>query len=322
MWKRYIPAVFVLLAFLASEADAQGRLWIVLETDPPSTYQPRATSTSPTLLSTSDADRVAALPAHWQLLLNRRSAGVVGYSLSYDGRFEPAQIELGDNFYLDVNGSTFTFTIPLDPGVTGVEDEIELDWAFYERRLQNDNTIRVGRVQIPFNVPDNFVITGPPNTTPTYGDDDPSYIDNYVPPFYTGFNSNFYPYSSMNGPYTVPNLNWSINPSFNWNQSQYTPGHDWSITFGMWDEPSLPGVDPPGFGGQPPARYQANPAWYSNTPAAQNTAPAQQGTALPPDFVIDFNLNLETALVDIATTKVWAYRDGNGNILDPNGNAL
>lgn len=33
-----------------------------------------------------------------------------------------------------------------------VEDEIELDWAFYERRLGDNTSVKVGRVQIPFGI--------------------------------------------------------------------------------------------------------------------------------------------------------------------------
>ena len=33
--------------------------------------------------------------------------------------------------------------------IESVEDEIELDWAFYERRLGDNTSVKVGRVQIP-----------------------------------------------------------------------------------------------------------------------------------------------------------------------------
>ena len=36
--------------------------------------------------------------------------------------------------------------------INEIEDEIELDWAFYERRLGDDTTVKVGRVQIPFGI--------------------------------------------------------------------------------------------------------------------------------------------------------------------------
>ena len=36
--------------------------------------------------------------------------------------------------------------------IQDVEDEIELDWAFYERRLTDHTSLKVGRVQIPFGI--------------------------------------------------------------------------------------------------------------------------------------------------------------------------
>ncbi|MEM6796520.1 MAG: hypothetical protein AAF725_21285, partial [Acidobacteriota bacterium] len=33
-----------------------------------------------------------------------------------------------------------------------IEDEIELDWAFYERRLADDTALKVGRIQIPLGI--------------------------------------------------------------------------------------------------------------------------------------------------------------------------
>ncbi len=39
-----------------------------------------------------------------------------------------------------------------DSPIEEVEDEIELDWAFYERRIGDDTSIKIGRVQIPFGI--------------------------------------------------------------------------------------------------------------------------------------------------------------------------
>lgn len=43
-----------------------------------------------------------------------------------------------------------------DSPVDGVEDEIELDWAFYERRLWDHTSVKVGRVQLPFGIFNEF----------------------------------------------------------------------------------------------------------------------------------------------------------------------
>ena len=39
-----------------------------------------------------------------------------------------------------------------DSPISNVEDEVELDWAFYERRLGDDTAVKLGRVQIPFGI--------------------------------------------------------------------------------------------------------------------------------------------------------------------------
>lgn len=39
-----------------------------------------------------------------------------------------------------------------DSPIELVEDEIELDWAFYERKLTNNTSIKVGRIQIPLGI--------------------------------------------------------------------------------------------------------------------------------------------------------------------------
>lgn len=36
--------------------------------------------------------------------------------------------------------------------ITDLEDEIELDWAFYERKISDDTSLKVGRVQIPLGI--------------------------------------------------------------------------------------------------------------------------------------------------------------------------
>lgn len=39
-----------------------------------------------------------------------------------------------------------------DSPITAAEDDIELDWAFYERRLTDNTSVKVGRVQIPYGI--------------------------------------------------------------------------------------------------------------------------------------------------------------------------
>ncbi len=39
-----------------------------------------------------------------------------------------------------------------DSFITELEDEVELDWGFYERRIGSDTSVKVGRVQIPMGI--------------------------------------------------------------------------------------------------------------------------------------------------------------------------
>ena len=39
-----------------------------------------------------------------------------------------------------------------DSYITELEDEVELDWGFYERRIGSDTSIKIGRVQIPLGI--------------------------------------------------------------------------------------------------------------------------------------------------------------------------
>lgn len=39
-----------------------------------------------------------------------------------------------------------------DSFITDLEDEVELDWGFYERRIGSDTSVKVGRVQIPMGI--------------------------------------------------------------------------------------------------------------------------------------------------------------------------
>lgn len=39
-----------------------------------------------------------------------------------------------------------------DSPITEIEDEVELDWAFYERRLADQTSLKIGRVQIPYGI--------------------------------------------------------------------------------------------------------------------------------------------------------------------------
>jgi len=43
-----------------------------------------------------------------------------------------------------------------DSPIDDIEDEVELDWAFYERRITDHTSIKVGRVQIPFGIFNEF----------------------------------------------------------------------------------------------------------------------------------------------------------------------
>lgn len=52
-----------------------------------------------------------------------------------------------DIFVLQLSSRTLGFS-----QIQDFEDEIELDWAFYERRLTPDTSLKIGRVQIPFGI--------------------------------------------------------------------------------------------------------------------------------------------------------------------------
>lgn len=43
-----------------------------------------------------------------------------------------------------------------DSPISDSEDEVELDWAFYERRIRDHTSVKVGRVQIPFGIFNEF----------------------------------------------------------------------------------------------------------------------------------------------------------------------
>ena len=43
-----------------------------------------------------------------------------------------------------------------DSLTSDIEDEVELDWAFYERRIKDHTSIKVGRVQIPYGIFNEF----------------------------------------------------------------------------------------------------------------------------------------------------------------------
>lgn len=52
-----------------------------------------------------------------------------------------------DVFVVQFSSRTLGFS-----GIQQFEDEIELDWAFYERRLGDSTSLKIGRVQIPFGI--------------------------------------------------------------------------------------------------------------------------------------------------------------------------
>lgn len=57
------------------------------------------------------------------------------------------QISSKDTFIVQFSSRALGFS-----GVEALEDEVELDWAFYERRITDDTRLKVGRVQIPFGI--------------------------------------------------------------------------------------------------------------------------------------------------------------------------
>lgn len=52
-----------------------------------------------------------------------------------------------DVFVVQLSSRTLGFS-----SLQQFEDEIELDWAFYERRLADNTSVKIGRVQIPFGI--------------------------------------------------------------------------------------------------------------------------------------------------------------------------
>lgn len=75
--------------------------------------------------------------------------------ISEDGTFDYRNLAL--QFRYDISDND-TMIIQLSNEATGISpvddlrDEVELDWAFYERKLGSDSRLRVGRVQIPWGI--------------------------------------------------------------------------------------------------------------------------------------------------------------------------
>ena len=72
-----------------------------------------------------------------------------------DGTFEYWNVALQFRYQItpkDVMVVQFSSRRLGDSTISDLEDEVELDWAFYERRLTDNTTLKVGRVQIPLGI--------------------------------------------------------------------------------------------------------------------------------------------------------------------------
>ncbi len=125
--------------------------------------------------------------------------------------------------------------------VSEIEDDIELDWAFYERRLRDHTSLKVGRIQIPMGIFNEIRDVG-------------TILPFYRPP------STFYFEGSFTSE-TVDGLALS---------HTFMPETEWSLEgnafFGQWDLIEADVFDPT----QPPKIAKAKDAWgvqfWLNTP--------------------------------------------------------
>ncbi len=104
-----------------------------------------------------------------------------------------------------------------------VEDDIELDWAFYERRLTDHLSLKIGRVQIPLGIYNEIRDVG-------------TILPFYRPPY------NFYSEGSFTSE-TVDGLALSTTfwPSANWNLDATIYGGEWELFETHVGDPSITG---------------------------------------------------------------------------------
>ncbi len=79
----------------------------------------------------------------------------VALGIPEDGTFEYWNIALQFRYEItsrDIMVVQFSSRALGDSPIGNLEDEVELDWAFYERRLADHTSVKVGRVQIPLGI--------------------------------------------------------------------------------------------------------------------------------------------------------------------------
>ncbi len=88
---------------------------------------------------------LGATPDQFEVFLGIPEGGTTSYrDLALQFRYEMSE---KDTFVVQFSSRTVG-TSPLQE----FRDEVELDWAFYERRLTDHTSLKVGRVQIPFGI--------------------------------------------------------------------------------------------------------------------------------------------------------------------------
>ena len=79
----------------------------------------------------------------------------IALGIPEDGTFEYWNIALQFRYEItprDIMVVQFSSRALGDSPIADLEDEVELDWAFYERRLADHTSLKVGRVQIPLGI--------------------------------------------------------------------------------------------------------------------------------------------------------------------------
>lgn len=79
----------------------------------------------------------------------------IALGIPEDGTFEYWTIALQFRYEItprDIMVVQFSSRALGDSPISELEDEVELDWAFYERRLADHTSLKVGRVQIPLGI--------------------------------------------------------------------------------------------------------------------------------------------------------------------------
>ncbi len=108
---------------------------------------------------------------------------------------------------------------------TQVEDEIELDWAFYERRLADHTSIKVGRIQIPLGIFNEIRDVG-------------TILPFYRPPF-TFYNEGSFTSETVDG-LAISHTFW---PQSDWSLETDVYGGQWElIEAGVFDPTAPPAI--------------------------------------------------------------------------------